>query len=318
MWSGYPDIAEELRYIEAHIKKNTGSRNKLLAEITADLLNAGGKRIRPALLVVSAGFGDYDRNKVAAAAGALEILHTATLVHDDLIDRSKLRRGKVTVSEKYGVDMAVYTGDFLFAKAVLMLSQDLQAEKVDFIAKAIKTICEGEVDQFEDRFHVDVTIFSYLKRIRRKTAILFGAACALGAYICSCSEDVVRNLAKFGLSYGMAFQIKDDLNDFLSSASTSGKPVGSDVARGIVTLPLIYAFSANKEMKQCVHRLFKDKKMLTDIQVEAISDMLCRSGGIAEAEKMLARFVDRGLKMLQPLPDNRGKQVLADMIIRLC
>lgn len=317
MWSDYPEIGNELELVEVYIKKNISSRNRLLSQVAGELVRAGGKRLRPAFVIISAKYGKYDSEKVISAAGAIEILHSATLVHDDIIDRSKLRRGKETVSEKYGVDMAVYTGDFLFTKAILMLSKDIQVEKLDMVAKAIKSICEGEVDQYQERYRADASVFTYLKRIKRKTAILFGAACGMGSYIGECPREVSLKLAKFGMYYGMAFQIRDDINDYVSSESKSGKPVEKDLMEGVVTLPVIYAIKNSSPIKKIVEDVLEKRSMITSKDVMEVYKLVRDYKGVEEAKKLLEKYVYKALQMLQALPDSRYNKILAELVRKL-
>lgn len=317
MWSKYPDINEELVKVEAYIKKSIVSRNKLLNEVTGELVEAGGKRIRPAFVIISAKFGKYDTSKAISLAGALEILHTATLVHDDIIDNSKLRRGRVTVSEKYGTDMAVYTGDFLFTKAVLMLSHDISIEKLDIVARAIKTICEGEVDQYRDRYNIDVSVFTYLKRISKKTAVLFQAACGLGGFLAECTDNVIKELARFGFYYGMAFQIRDDLLDFLSDVQKEGKPICKDIIEGTVTLPVIYSIKKNRAVKEFLSKCLGINRSISTEDSKMLFEMIREEDGTGDAKRMLVRYVDRGLKAIGSLPDNPYREILREQIIQL-
>jgi len=317
LWTKCPDVLEELRRVEEYIKKNISSKNELLSTIVTDLVDAGGKRIRPAFVIISSKFGRYNRKKTVPAAGALEILHTATLVHDDIIDRSKMRRGKLTVAEEYGNDIALYTGDFLFTKAVLMLSKGISAEKLEIIAKTIKAICEGEVYQFNDRFNVDSTVFSYLKRISRKTAILFASACLLGAYTGKCSRNVEKSLAKYGFYYGMAFQIRDDLYDYIADPERVGKPVGGDIAKGIVTIPAIYAMRNNPAFKEIVSRFFAKKAILADDEVDVIISGVKKNGGIDDAKMMLNTYIERGMRELMKLPSNNYRKLLEELLLSL-
>lgn len=317
LWSEYPDIKKELESVEEFILKNISSRNKLLNKIAQDLVAAGGKRLRPAFVVIAAKFGNYDRDKVISMAGALEILHTATLVHDDVIDRSKLRRGRETVSEQYGIDMAVYTGDFLFTKAILMLSKDIPIDHLDAVAAAIKSICEGEVDQYQDRYNADTTILTYLKRVKRKTAILFGAACGIGAQIAECPREVSSKLAKFGLYYGTAFQIRDDINDFVSSENSSGKPVEKDLVEGVVTLPVIYAMNKNRSIKNRIEKVLQKKYSVTSRDAMEVCRLVRDYKGVEEAKELMDKYIDKSMKILKSLPDNEYNRMLADIAERL-
>jgi len=317
LWLKYPEIQQELVEIEKYILDNTRSRNTLLSQTAIELVKAGGKRLRPALVVLSAKFGKYDSRKIIPVAGAIEILHTATLVHDDIIDRAALRRGKPTVWQKYGSDMAVYTGDFLFTRAVLMLSTCMPADRLNIVARAIKTICEGEVDQYQDKYNIDSTVVSYLKRISRKTAVLFGAACSLGAYLSKCSVGVSKNLAKFGFYYGMAFQIRDDLNDIVLEVDDVGKPVCNDIEKGIYTLPVLYTAKKNAEARKALSEYSARNVMPSQEDRLYITGLLEKYGGINYAGRLLNKYIDRGMKALEALPDNEFRVILKELLLEL-
>jgi heptaprenyl diphosphate synthase len=314
MWNKYPEIQKEMGLLEDYISKSTASRNRLLSDIVSELVHAGGKRLRPAFVIASAKFGKYSGKKILPIAGAFEILHTATLVHDDVIDRSKLRRGKVTVSEKYGTEMAIYTGDFLFTKAVLMLSGGIPVDKLEVVAKAIKTICEGEVDQYQERYNIDTSVMSYLKRISRKTAVLFSAACGLGAYLGKCSPAVVRRLTKFGFYYGMAFQIRDDLNDFLYDTDKTGKTVRNDIITGHVTLPMIYALRKQPRVRMLFAAMMAKKEEISAPELQQLFHDVESCGGIMDAADMLRKYIDKGRNILGSLPANPGKDLFYELI----
>ncbi|MDF2524880.1 MAG: trans-hexaprenyltranstransferase [Clostridiales bacterium] len=316
-WTQYPEILDELLIVEDKMKKSVLSRNRLLSNIVNDLMQSGGKRLRPAFVLLASKFGDCDNNKIFPLAGAMEILHMATLVHDDIIDRSKLRRGKVTVSEKYGMDMAVYVGDFLLTKAILMLSSDVSQDNLVDIASSVKTICEGEVDQYQGKFNIDTSIFNYLKRINRKTAVLFAVCCGVGAHAAGCPDSFRRSLVKFGLSYGSAFQIRDDLNDYLSSQANSGKPVIKDIIEGIVTLPAIYAMKRNKAVKTMISNFLGKSDKSSKEDLDEIVNMVVSNGGVRDAEDLLRRYIARGIEALKPLPDGVHKRILVDLITEL-
>lgn len=317
MWSKYPEIENELVLVEELIRKSISSRNKLLSQIVNELVQAGGKRLRPAFVLISAKTGKYDRKKALAMAGALEILHTATLVHDDIIDRSQLRRGRVTVSEKYGADMAVYTGDFLFTRAIQMLSKDISIDKLEVVAGSIKTICEGEVDQYQGRFNIDTSVVAYLKRIQRKTAILFGAASAVGAQIGECPKSIAIKLGRFGLFYGMAFQIRDDINDFMSSEGSSGKPVEKDLREGVITLPIIYAIQNDAQLRTIVEESLQKGTSITTKDVMEICRLVREYKGVEEARKLQEKYIQKGLKELNTLEDSAYKKIFTELITEL-
>ncbi len=311
-WDRHPVIKKELQKVEKLIEESVVSRNSLLSRVIAEQFSAGGKRIRPALVLIASKFGKNKGKRVLSMAGAVEILHTATLIHDDVIDCAGLRRGRETLCRQHGINMAVYAGDYLFTRAVLMLSGVLPAEKLELIAKAIKSICEGDVDQYRDRDSIDVSVLRYLKRVGRKTAVLFGAACSLGAYAGKCSPDVTRNLVVYGYSYGVAFQIRDDLMDFISTTATEGKPVGKDLIEGVVTLPAIYSIQNNPQLKNEFRAFFEGER--NSENAGRLIELVRQSGGIERAARLLEKYIERGLAALERLPDNYYRSVLEELI----
>ncbi|MDP4094143.1 MAG: polyprenyl synthetase family protein [Bacillota bacterium] len=317
MWSLYPEINTELTKVEDYIKKNIVSKNKWLTGLVTGLVDAGGKRLRPVFVILSAKFGNYDSEKAVSLAGAIEILHTATLVHDDVIDQAKVRRGKRTVSDEFGSDMAVYTGDYLLTTALHMLSKGISAENLDKVALAVRTICEGEVSQYQDRFNINLSMLSYFKRISKKTAVLFGAACSLGAYIAECPDNITKVLSRFGFNYGMAFQIKDDLNDFLTNPIKSGKPVLRDLFEGTVTLPVILALQKNEKNKALVRNIFSRDNKLSNRDIDEILEMVKTSGGIQASCGILEKYISRAKEALTSLPDNYYRHILEQLASKL-
>ena len=299
----FKEIQNEMAQVEECIRSNIKSKNSLLEQISLDVVQSGGKRLRPAFTILASKFGKKQGENIIRAASAIEILHTATLVHDDIVDRAKMRRGRLTVSEEYGVDMAVYTGDFLFTKAVLMLSKDIETDKLDILAKGIKSICEGEVDQFLGRFNTELSVLSYLKRINRKTAFLFGSACALGAGLSKCPENISRKLIRFGINFGMAFQIRADINDYAQDEKTTGKTTNNDIVRGVITLPVIYAMENCKDIKDKILAIPHEKGREWDFASE-IRELVIKNGGIDRSAKVLEKYIERGLDVLGSLPVN--------------
>ena len=171
------------------------------------------------IYIIAALHGDYDRSRIFPAAASVEILHAATLVYDDIIDNAKIRRGQQTISEKHNTNLAVYTGDYLLTKSLrLLLETGLKPEKLDVLARSISLLCEGEVEQYLSKYSV-VSVYQYLKRILSKTGILFSASMILGAKTAYLSDDETRRFGHFGMCFGAAFQIRDDLKDLLSEQS---------------------------------------------------------------------------------------------------
>jgi heptaprenyl diphosphate synthase len=256
LWSKYPVINEELTAFEEYLETVLVSRSKFLTNASKDAVLSGGKRLRPAFTILAALHGEYDRKRVFPAAASVEILHAATLVHDDIIDNAKTRRGKMTLSEKHNTNLAVYTGDYLLTKSLkLLIKTGLKPEKLDVLARAITLLCEGEVDQYLNKYSVS-SVYNYLKRILGKTGVLFSASLVLGAKTANLSDDIARQFGRFGFSFGAAFQIRDDLLDIFSDSSKEGKPVLNDLKEGVATLPVIMAVRNKPEILKEVNVFF--------------------------------------------------------------
>lgn len=316
MWDRYPEVGANLDKVEMIIENNLKSKNKPLEELLKTLSNAGGKRLRPAFVILSAGFGKTRDDKLLTTAAGIEILHMATLVHDDIIDDAGMRRGKPTINRMHGDKMAVYMGDFLLTRAVSLLSQSVPEKRLEQIARGIKSICEAEVEQFYSRFHSEVSLVTYLKRIGRKTAAMFSYSCAEGAFLSKTPRKFTRNLAKFGFYYGMAFQIQDDILNLTQDMEKTGKPKGNDIQEGVITLPLILTLRKSKEFSDRVEHMLSSKK-LEQTNIGWIIQEIARLGGIEEARTWIDRYVRKALKMLEPLPNRPEKKILADLAIRL-
>ena len=207
----------------------------------ADLFAAGGKRIRPALVLLTARIGAYDLDRLTPAAMAAELTHAATLVHDDVIDRASIRRGRPTVAARLGDEPAIVVGDFYFAKAYEQAANTQSPEVVTILAGAVMKICAGEVRQQAIRHLYETTTDEYMQRIEAKTATLLAACCEIGALLGGLDPGTRAHLRDYGRLLGLAFQIADDVLDYTGTEDEVGKPIGHDVAEGFATLPLMLA-----------------------------------------------------------------------------
>lgn len=205
----------------------------------AELFAAGGKRLRPALVLLAANLGSYPLERAEAAAMAVELLHAATLVHDDVIDRSDTRRGQPTVVATEGWEAAIVIGDHAFAKAYREASRTGDPDIVAELAGAVMRICAGELEQQAARWTWSPSIDAYLRRIEGKTAVLLSASCRVGARVGGLDPEAVDALGRYGRSLGLAFQIADDVLDYTGTEEEIGKPVGHDLVEGMATLPLM-------------------------------------------------------------------------------
>lgn len=309
----YSDIiGDDINKVEQYIRENLVSKQKILESVLKELVEAGGKRLRPALVLLSGKFGKYDANKLIPMAAAIEILHTATLVHDDVIDEAKIRRGIPTVHTRWGKDVAVFTGDFLFSKAFLLLTRSTSFENMQNLSKVIKAICEGEIGQYQARYNKHVTVRQYLKRIGRKTALLFSLSCYIGAHESGCSRSIIRLLGKFGFNFGMAFQITDDLLDFTGDPAKTGKPVGRDFVQGVYTLPLIYTL--NSPLYKDETESLIDKQEYEQRDVERVIELVHLSGGIDYSKQLASKYLKRAYDCMQKLPSIPARMALDDLV----
>jgi len=252
-------IADDLKATDRLICEELISKVPLIQEITKHIVSSGGKRLRPLLLLLSARACGYQKNDTEhhELAAIIEFVHTATLLHDDVIDESLLRRGQETANARWGNQASVLVGDFLYSRAFQILSRRSNIPVMKCLADTTNAIAEGEVWQLMNQHDPDISIDDYYQVIHHKTAKLFESAAKIAAIISGQNEQTQKAVANYGLQLGMAFQIIDDLLDYLSSAETLGKNVGDDLAEGKVTLPLIFAMqhgNANqrKEIRQAI------------------------------------------------------------------
>ncbi|HEX2680157.1 MAG TPA: polyprenyl synthetase family protein [Candidatus Dormibacteraeota bacterium] len=231
--------AKDLSVVEAALQKEIEGDPPRVSGPMADLFQAGGKRIRPALVLLSAMCGRYNLDELMPAAMAVELTHAATLVHDDVIDRSPTRRGRPTVSARLGDEPAIVIGDFYFAKSYELAARTRVSEVVAILARTVMAICAGEVGQQAIRYRYNTGVDEYMSRIEAKTAMLVAACCEIGALMGGLDLANRGALRLYGRSLGLAFQIADDVLDYVGSEGEVGKPIGHDIAEGFATLPLM-------------------------------------------------------------------------------
>lgn len=234
-------IENDLNRLEAELLSVIHSPVELIKNISDHLVQAGGKRLRPALYLVCARIRNTNEAQIMPMAAAIELIHMATLVHDDVIDNATTRRGRPTANARWDNHASVLTGDYLFAKAFSVVATQVNNKMLKVLTDVICSLCEGELIQNKDTFNPDQCEDQYLVRIAKKTADFIAASCELGGMTADLSETEIDALRKFGYSIGMAFQITDDILDITASSEQIGKPAGNDLRQGIVTLPVIYA-----------------------------------------------------------------------------
>lgn len=261
-------VTEDLATVEAQLRREIASDPPEVGAVMADLFEAGGKRIRPALVMLAATCGTYDRDRVLPAAMAVEVTHAATLVHDDVIDRSPTRRGRPTVAARLGDEPAIVIGDFYFAKAYEYAARTRSPEVVVILAEAVMKICAGEVRQQSIRYRYSTGVDEYMQRIEAKTATLLAACCDIGALLGGLSTTDREALRSYGRSLGLAFQIADDVLDYTATEGEVGKPIGHDIIDGFATLPLMLASLS-----------IEDDRRLDEADAQRIVDAVRKSEG---------------------------------------
>ena len=268
-------VDRDLATVEAQIRMSIAGDPPEVAGPMADLFEAGGKRVRPALVLLAAMCGHYDLSRLLPAAMAVELTHAATLVHDDVIDRSATRRGRPTVAAKLGDEPAIVIGDFYFAKAYENAAASGATEVVDILARAVMAICAGEVRQQSIRYRYKTDIEEYMRRIEAKTAVLLAACCDMGGLLGGLGPDKRSALREYGRELGLAFQIADDVLDYTGTEDEVGKPIGHDIVDGFATLPLMLAD---------IH--VDDGRRLSEIEARALVETVRDSEAPARAIEM--------------------------------
>lgn len=304
-------VRSDLERVEASLRAIAQVEYPLLAKILGDLIASGGKRLRPALVFLAAGFGKYYAEKLTAMATAVEMLHTATLVHDDLIDDSLLRRGNPTINSILHGGIVVLIGDYLFAKAAELASTTESVVIGKIFAHTLTVICDGELRQAFTTRSWQQTEEEYYRKIYAKTASLFAASTEAGAILSEQPPEAQQALRRYGHNLGMAFQIVDDILDFVGQESELGKPVGSDLRQGTVTLPMIYYRQMHPDdalLQRVWESDFKDEAILAQaIQAIRNSEAIKRSYATARA------FAAEACAALTSFPDNRYRSAMFDL-----
>jgi len=312
-WNSYPEIKEDLKYVVTIMEQNAKCKDKYIENSILELMHSGGKMLRPTFVLISSRFGDYNKNKAHALAAVIEMLHMATLVHDDIVDDSRLRRGKETVQSKYGKDYAVYIGDYLFCKCFKILAENSSLKDINVDSNSMTKICIGEIDQLSSRFDKNISIKSYLKRIASKTAELFSLSLYSGASSSNCDEKLSRKLWHIGHNIGMAFQIIDDILDYSGDEKKLGKASANDLKQGVLTLPVLYALSLKDEN---FNNLI-NKQLYSEEDIENIVKFVKDSNSLDKCIKLAEEYSDKAIKLILKLPESQNRNMLFDITKKL-
>ncbi len=306
----YQPIQEDLLKVENELRSVSKVGFPWLSELLDYGLKGGGKGIRPALVLLSGKFYDYNLDCLLPMATAVELLHVATLVHDDAIDKSPVRRSRPTLYKVWGEDKAVLLGDYLFAKAGELTATTQNLRAVKLFAQTLRTISTGELAQIFSAFSLEQTYEQYIQRISHKTAALFNLATESGSVLSGAPEESIRVLKDYGYNLGIAFQIVDDILDFIGTEEGLGKPVGSDLAQGTLTLPAMLLLEHYPENNP-VKRLFQNRDKQENIKL-AIE--LVRNSSISEECYAVASdYCTEACCNLNLLPDSPSRQALIEL-----
>ena len=303
-------IGSKLDLVEEELRRNFRSRIRTIDEVGTHILDGGGKRIRPILLLLVSSMLDYEGTTDVVYAAVVEFIHTATLVHDDIIDEAEIRRGRSSINHRWGNHLTVLVGDYLYTHAMKMALREKSLEVVELLCDTTIQMTEGEILGLENKGRVDLTSDEYFDVVGRKTAALFGASCLVPSHLISSSQAEADRLYKYGYDLGICFQLIDDLLDFTSSTEVLGKPTVSDLKEGKMTLPVILALPMMDDAERSVvERIVSGRFDLTE-DPSTIVDIVQRYGGVERTRNIAREYADRALGHLEYFPPSAAREGL--------
>ena len=310
----YEQIKDELEAVEEKLgaigMESSVAEPSLLMELLGHILEAPGKRTRPAITILASKFHPYDHDLPMIMAAAVELLHIATLIHDDMVDNSPTRRGKATVSSKWGENVAVLLGDYVFATSATIVCDTKNVRVIRRFSETIMELSSGELSEISAAFNWNIPRESYWQRIYDKTASLFSTAAESGALLSGAPENLVQSLKSYGYNLGMAFQIVDDILDFQGTEEEIGKPVGNDLLQGTITLPSILLMERYPNDNP-IKKLFENVE--NDGNLKLVIEMIQNSDIIPQSYSVAADLCHKATQALETLPDSSYKRSLVDL-----
>ncbi|MFN0118490.1 MAG: polyprenyl synthetase family protein [Elusimicrobiota bacterium] len=304
-------LSSDLDQLNENLEKLAKTTDGYLGDLLKFVLIGSGKRVRPALVFLASRLANPQKNDVFTVAQAVELVHIATLVHDDVIDHSALRRGQKTVSEQEGVDTAVLLGDHIFTYAFQKVAQLGNPLLIQLLAGSTALMCSGEIEQLKARYKFDLSEQDYMSFITKKTATLFGVSARSGAVLAGQDLTIQRALEDFGIELGIAFQIKDDLLDLTGDESIVGKTLRTDLNNGKMTLPLIHyrnQLKSNEQVSSLIENLKHPNGQLTQL-----IDQMKEAGSIRYADETAKDYVKKAMSRLDALPEGSPKDLLHNL-----
>jgi len=306
----YAPVADDMVKVEERLNSIGRVDFPHLAELVSYSLTSTGKMIRPALTLLSGTFYNYNLELLLSMATSVEVMHTATLVHDDAIDHSDVRRGRSTVYRLWGQEQAVLLGDYLFAEAGMLTAETENMRVIRNFSATLKTISHGEIDQAYNAFRPGQDREHYFKRIAQKTAALFSLSTESGAVLSNAPEESITILSQYGYNLGVGFQVVDDILDFIGTEEELGKPVGSDLTQGTITLPSLMILEKYPDDNP-VKALFENKG--GQAEIDRAIDMVKNSTIVGECYDIAQQYCDKACYDLKKLPDVESRTCLAEL-----
>ena len=310
-------VKEDIEKVEQFLKDDIKTSVPLINEVILYLLSSGGKRLRPVFLALSARMCGYKGENIPAMSAVIEYIHTATLLHDDIIDGAKYRRKRPTANSLYGNDVAVLCGDFLYSRSYITLTEYGAKQVQMILSSAALTMSEGEVIQLLKTGDINLTFDDYIQIITRKTAVLFSAACEIGGRLAEVSEEKIKALKDFGYYLGLSFQMTDDILDYMGNPEITGKKNGTDLFEGKLTLPVIKTLEkADENEKNIITEMFK-KKERNDDDLKILKDIMKKYDIEKISEKTADEYINKSLQSLNVFEDNDYRKALIALALAM-
>jgi octaprenyl-diphosphate synthase len=307
-------VASDMERVNAMILSRTGSEVAMIPEVANHLISSGGKRLRPMLTLATAGLSAYEGDGHVKLAAAVEFMHTATLLHDDVVDESDMRRGKIAARIKWGNEASVLVGDFLLGQAFRMMVEVGSLRALDILSAAATVIAEGEVMQLAAAKNTETTEDEYLAVIRGKTAELFAAACEVGPVIAGRPKAEQAACRSYGMNLGIAFQLIDDALDYGGKAATLGKNVGDDFREGKITLPVVLSFRRGTDEERAFWKRVLERSEIEDADLEQAIAIMRRHKALEDTVERARHYGAMARDALALFPSSPMKQALLDTV----
>ena len=307
-------VAGEMNGVNAVILERMQSKVALIPELAGHLIAGGGKRMRPMLTLASADLVGYPGTRHHKLAAAVEFIHTATLLHDDVVDGSGTRRGRTTANLIWGNPASVLVGDFLFSRAFELMVEDGSLKVLKILSHASAVIAEGEVEQLTAQRQIDTDEDLYLRIIGAKTAALFAAACRIAPIVAEASEEAELALETYGRNLGIAFQLTDDVIDYASDAKTMGKGVGDDFRDGKMTLPVILAYARGSEDDRAFWRSAMSGERVSDTDLAQAVELMKATGALSDTLERARQYGRRAIDALGRFPPGKARSALTEAV----